>query len=95
MARAWSAAFDGLISGYAEQGLGTRISLHAPQVLAAHADFVALGVVLLLTGEFRGLPPGLLRAGAPFALYFSRFLLQCSWRLECASRCCSPGCLRG
>uniref|UniRef100_H0W9E0 Cationic amino acid transporter C-terminal domain-containing protein n=1 Tax=Cavia porcellus TaxID=10141 RepID=H0W9E0_CAVPO len=49
VARAWSAAFDGLISGYAEQGLGTRISLHAPQVLAAHADFVALGVVLLLT----------------------------------------------
>ncbi|XP_021101699.1 LOW QUALITY PROTEIN: cationic amino acid transporter 3-like [Heterocephalus glaber] len=49
VARAWSATFDGLIGGHITRGLSARISLPAPNVLAAHPDFLALGLVLLLT----------------------------------------------
>lgn len=55
VARAWSSAFDNLIGNHISQALQGSISLHVPHVLAEYPDFFALGLVLLLTGEGKGL----------------------------------------
>uniref|UniRef100_A0A8B9YBL2 Cationic amino acid transporter C-terminal domain-containing protein n=2 Tax=Bos mutus grunniens TaxID=30521 RepID=A0A8B9YBL2_BOSMU len=50
IARAWSYTFDSLTGNHISQGLEGTFSLHMPYFLATYADFVALGLVLLLTG---------------------------------------------
>ncbi|KAL1765254.1 cationic amino acid transporter 3-like, partial [Sigmodon hispidus] len=50
VARAWSAAFDGLIGNRISQALQNAIPLHVPSFLAEYPDFFALGLVILLTG---------------------------------------------
>ncbi|KAM5236290.1 cationic amino acid transporter 3-like [Ctenodactylus gundi] len=49
VARAWSAAFEGLTGGHISQALRGHLALDAPHVLAEYPDFLALGLVLLLT----------------------------------------------
>lgn len=51
VARAWSSAFDDLIGNQVSQLLKGGFSLQVPHVLATYLDFLALGLVLLLTGE--------------------------------------------
>ena len=51
VARAWSSAFDDLIGNQVSRLLKGGFSLQVPHVLATHVDFLALGLVLLLTGE--------------------------------------------
>ncbi|KAL6031502.1 hypothetical protein STEG23_027941 [Scotinomys teguina] len=50
VARAWSAAFDGLIGNRISQALQNAIPMQVPSFLAKYPDFFALGLVLLLTG---------------------------------------------
>ena len=50
-ARAWSIAFDSLIGNHISQAFQGTFSLNVPYFLATYADFFALGLVLLLTGE--------------------------------------------
>ncbi|XP_059239321.1 cationic amino acid transporter 3-like [Mustela nigripes] len=50
VARAWSSAFDDLIGNQVSQLLKGGFSLQVPHVLATYLDFLALGLVLLLTG---------------------------------------------
>ena len=51
VSRAWSAAFDSLIGNHISQAFQGTFSLNVPYFLATYADFFALGLVLLLTGE--------------------------------------------
>lgn len=51
VARAWSAAFDGLIGNHISQALQTTFPIQVPSFLAKYPDFFALGLVLVLTGE--------------------------------------------
>ena len=50
-ARAWRYTFDSLIGDHISQALAGTFPLHVPYILAAYADFFALGLVLLLVGE--------------------------------------------
>ncbi|XP_032704633.1 cationic amino acid transporter 3-like [Lontra canadensis] len=50
VARAWSSAFDNLIGNQVSQLLKGGFSLQVPHVLASYLDFLALVLVLLLTG---------------------------------------------
>ncbi|KAB1273269.1 Cationic amino acid transporter 3 [Camelus dromedarius] len=54
VAKAWSYAFDSLTGNHISQGLQSTFSVHMPYFLAAYPDFVALGLVLLMT-VFTGL----------------------------------------
>ncbi|XP_060992689.1 cationic amino acid transporter 3-like [Dama dama] len=47
-ARAWRYTFDSLIGDRISQALEGTVPLHVPYILAAYADFFALGLVLLL-----------------------------------------------
>ena len=51
VARAWSIAFDSLIENHIFQALEGTFSPYMPYYLAKYPDFVALSLVLLLTGE--------------------------------------------
>jgi len=51
LARASSYVFDSLIGNHISQALQETFSLHLPYSLATYADFFALGLVLLMTGE--------------------------------------------
>lgn len=44
-------AFDSLIGDLISQALEGTFPLHVPYLLATYADFLALGLVLLLAGE--------------------------------------------
>ncbi|XP_055267000.1 cationic amino acid transporter 3-like [Moschus berezovskii] len=48
--RAWSYAFDSLIGNYISYALERTFSPHMPSFLAPYPDFIALGLVLLMTG---------------------------------------------
>ncbi|KAM9756397.1 LOW QUALITY PROTEIN: uncharacterized protein ACBT57_009644 [Dama dama] len=50
IARAWSSTFDSLIGNHISEALGGTFSLQMPYFLASFPDFLALGLVLLLTG---------------------------------------------
>ncbi|XP_043756029.1 cationic amino acid transporter 3-like isoform X7 [Cervus elaphus] len=50
VARAWSVAFDSLIGNHIFQALEGTFSPYMPYYLAKYPDFVALSLVLLLTG---------------------------------------------
>ena len=50
-ARASSYILDNLIGNHISQALQETFSLHLPYSLATYADFFALGLVLLMTGE--------------------------------------------
>ncbi|KAB0382378.1 hypothetical protein FD755_004295 [Muntiacus reevesi] len=50
VARAWSVAFDSLIGNHIFQALQGTFSSYMPYYLAKYPDFVALSLVLLLTG---------------------------------------------
>ncbi|XP_004597177.2 cationic amino acid transporter 3-like [Ochotona princeps] len=50
VARAWSSAFDSLTGGHMAMALQGAFPLHVPHVLALYPDFLAMGLVLLLTG---------------------------------------------
>ncbi|XP_017918711.1 PREDICTED: cationic amino acid transporter 3 [Capra hircus] len=50
IARAWSSTFDSLIGNHISEALGGTFSLQMPSFLASFPDFLALGLVLLLTG---------------------------------------------
>lgn len=50
VARAWSAAFDGLIGNHISQALQTTFPIQVPSFLAKYPDFFALGLVIVLTG---------------------------------------------
>ena len=62
LARASSYIFDSLIGNQISQALQETFSLHLPYSLATYADFFALGLVLLMTGE-KGLNNRMGRAG--------------------------------
>ena len=51
LARASSYIFDSLIGNQISQALQETFSLHLPYSLATYADFFALGLVLLMTGD--------------------------------------------
>ena len=51
LARASSYIFDSLIGNHISQSLQESFSLQLPYSLATYADFFALGLVLLMTGE--------------------------------------------
>ena len=51
LTRAWSYAFDSLIGNHISQALERTFSPHMPSFLAPYPDFIALGLVLLMTGE--------------------------------------------
>ena len=53
LARASSYIFDSLIGNHISQALQETFSLHLLYSLATYADFFALGLVLLMTGETR------------------------------------------
>ena len=53
LARASSYIFDSLIGNRISEALGGTFSLQMPSFLASFPDFLALGLVLLLTGERR------------------------------------------
>ncbi|XP_057568243.1 cationic amino acid transporter 3-like [Hippopotamus amphibius kiboko] len=50
LSKAWSITFDGLIGNHLSQALRGAFSAHMPPFLATYPDFVALGLVLLITG---------------------------------------------
>ena len=50
-ASVWRYAFDSLIGDLISQALEGTFPLHVPYLLATYADFLALGLVLLLAGE--------------------------------------------
>uniref|UniRef100_A0AAA9SH84 Cationic amino acid transporter C-terminal domain-containing protein n=1 Tax=Bos taurus TaxID=9913 RepID=A0AAA9SH84_BOVIN len=50
IARAWSSIFDSLIGNHISEALEGTFSLQMPYFLASFPDFLALGLVLLLTG---------------------------------------------
>ncbi|XP_057568038.1 cationic amino acid transporter 3-like [Hippopotamus amphibius kiboko] len=50
VARAWSSAFDSLIGNHISQALQGTFSPHMPSFLAKYPDFLALALVLLMTG---------------------------------------------
>ncbi|XP_043756041.1 cationic amino acid transporter 3-like [Cervus elaphus] len=50
LTRAWSYAFDSLIGNHISQALERTFSPHMPSFLAPYPDFIALGLVLLMTG---------------------------------------------
>ena len=62
LARASSYIFDSLIGNHISQALQETFSLQLPYSLATYADFFALGLVLLMTGE-TGLNNRMERAG--------------------------------
>lgn len=51
VARAWSAAFDGLIGNHISQAMQMTFPIQVPSFLAKYPDFFALGLVIVLTGE--------------------------------------------
>ena len=51
LARASSYIFDSLIGNHISQSLQESFSLQLPYSLATYADFFAMGLVLLMTGE--------------------------------------------
>ena len=51
VARAWSSTFDSLIGNHISQAFQGTFSPYMPYYLAKYPDFVALSLVLLLTGE--------------------------------------------
>ena len=51
IARAWSYTFDSLIVNHISQVLQETFPLQIPYFLTTYADFFALALVLLLTGE--------------------------------------------
>ena len=51
VSKAWSYTFDGLIGNHISQALQRAFSQYMPDYLARYPDFIALAVVLLLTGE--------------------------------------------
>ena len=51
VSRAWSAAFDSLIGNHISQAFQGTFSLNVPYFQATYADFFALGLVLLMTGD--------------------------------------------
>ena len=51
LARAWSYIFDSLIGNHISKALDRTFSPHMPSFLAPYPDFIALGLVLLMTGE--------------------------------------------
>lgn len=51
VSKAWSYTFDGLIGNHISQALQRGFSQYMPDYLARYPDFIALAVVLLLTGE--------------------------------------------
>ena len=51
MTRAWSYSFDSLIGNHISKALERTFSPHMPSFLASYPDFIALGLVLLMTGE--------------------------------------------
>ena len=53
LARVSSYVFDSLIGNRISEALGGTFSLQMPSFLASFPDFLALGLVLLLTGERR------------------------------------------
>uniref|UniRef100_A0A8C6E368 Cationic amino acid transporter C-terminal domain-containing protein n=1 Tax=Moschus moschiferus TaxID=68415 RepID=A0A8C6E368_MOSMO len=50
VSKAWSYTFDGLIGNHVSQALQRAFSQYMPDYLAQYPDFIALAVVLLLTG---------------------------------------------
>ncbi|XP_012883088.1 PREDICTED: cationic amino acid transporter 3-like [Dipodomys ordii] len=50
VARAWSAAFDGLTGNHISDALVSKFPMSAPGILAKYPDFFALGLVVVLTG---------------------------------------------
>uniref|UniRef100_A0AC11AY37 Uncharacterized protein n=1 Tax=Ovis aries TaxID=9940 RepID=A0AC11AY37_SHEEP len=50
VSKAWSYTFDGLIGNHISQALQRGFSQYMPDYLARYPDFIALAVVLLLTG---------------------------------------------
>ncbi|KAB0340612.1 hypothetical protein FD754_022982 [Muntiacus muntjak] len=50
IAQAWSSTFDTLIGNHITEALGGTFSLQKPYFLSSFPDFLALGLVLLLTG---------------------------------------------
>uniref|UniRef100_A0A452ECQ8 Cationic amino acid transporter C-terminal domain-containing protein n=1 Tax=Capra hircus TaxID=9925 RepID=A0A452ECQ8_CAPHI len=50
VSKAWSYTFDGLIGNHISQALQRAFSQYMPDYLARYPDFIALAVVLLLTG---------------------------------------------
>ena len=51
VSRAWSAAFDSLIGNHISQALEGTFSPYMPYFLATYPDFVAMALLLLLTGK--------------------------------------------
>ena len=51
VAKAWSHTFDSLIGNHISQALEGPFSPYMPYFLATYPDFVALAVLLLLTGK--------------------------------------------
>ena len=51
VAKAWSSTFDSLIGNHISQALEGTFSPYMPYFLATYPDFVALAVLLLLTGK--------------------------------------------
>ncbi|XP_042088320.1 cationic amino acid transporter 3-like isoform X2 [Ovis aries] len=51
IAQAWSSTFDSLIGNHISEALGGTFSLQMPSFLASFPDFLALGLVLLLTAS--------------------------------------------
>ena len=51
VAKTWSIAFDSLTGNHISQALEGTFSSYMPSALATFPDFVALGPLLLITGE--------------------------------------------
>ena len=51
VARGWSLTLDSLIGDHISQVLRENFPLHLPYFLPTYLDFVALSLVLLLTGK--------------------------------------------
>ena len=83
VARAWSIAFDSLIGNHIFQALEGTFSPYMPYYLAKYPDFVALSLVLLLTGETGvQVRMGKLGCGAVGELGWERCEVEELWELE-------------
>ena len=83
VARAWSIAFGSLIGNHIFQALEGTFSPYMPYYLTKYPDFVALSLVLLLTGE-TGIQVrmGRLGCGAVGELGWERREVAELWELE-------------
>ena len=83
VARAWSVAFDSLTGNHIFQALEGTFSPYMPYYLAKYPDFVALSLVLLLTGE-TGIQVrmGRLGCGAAGKLGWERLEVTELWELQ-------------